>query len=101
MSPNSDFRDEFSERPLTKYTGQWARKSPQAGVGRSASLASVVVWKEAEVQIVRLSPASRPALCRTKSDEVAIAASGSVLRLELSSPLDAPTWKLPSLGRTV
>ena len=37
LSPNSDFRDEFSERPLTKYTGQWARKSRQAGVGRFLS----------------------------------------------------------------
>ena len=28
------FVDEFSERRLTKYTGQSTRKSPQAGVGR-------------------------------------------------------------------
>src|SRR5438874_7757619 len=40
----------------------------------------------ANVRIVGLSPASRLALCRTKSDEVAIAAPGSVLRLDLSSP---------------
>src|SRR4051794_24960568 len=33
------FRHVFSERPLTKYTGQRARKSPQAGVGREATLA--------------------------------------------------------------
>src|SRR5207253_873136 len=41
LSLNSDFRDEFRERPLTKYTGQWAGKSHTAGVGRSAPFANV------------------------------------------------------------
>ena len=38
LAPNSVFLDEFSERPLTKYTGQSVRKPPTTGEGRSPPL---------------------------------------------------------------
>src|ERR1700681_795116 len=34
LLPSYALLDEFGERRITKYTGQWTGKTPQAGVGR-------------------------------------------------------------------
>jgi hypothetical protein len=39
LSPNSDLRDNFSERQLPRWTGQSARKSPPAPLGREFQFA--------------------------------------------------------------